>query len=207
MQIILTTTISGLGKLGDIVEVKNGFAKNFLIPNKKAISYNKNNYKLFEAQKEHFEKENQNNIDVANSVKNQIAGSEVIIIENASDDGRLYGSVTSATIAAKINESLKEASLNRNNVILAKPIKDIGLYDVIIEPYSEIKFSVSLIVTRSESEIESLKKSAKDALEKQKAAKKEEERQLAQAKQAKKDQESKEEAVATIQEEAKSEEA
>ncbi|MBL6664722.1 MAG: 50S ribosomal protein L9 [Rickettsiales bacterium] len=208
MQIILTTAISGLGKLGDVVEVKNGYAKNFLIPNKKAISYNKNNYKLFEAQKEQFEKENQNNVDAANSIKSQISGKEVVIIENASDDGRLYGSVTTATIAAKINEDLKDASLGRNDIILATPIKDIGLYNVIIEPYSDIKFSVSLIVTRSESEIDSLKKAAKEANEKAKAEKKKQQEEEQKIKEAnKKAQEAKEQAaeVEEVKEEEKSE--
>lgn len=162
MKIILTTTIQKLGKLGDIVKVKSGYAKNFLIPTKKAISYSANNYKLFEARKDQFEKENQNNVDLANEIKNKISGTEVIIIENSSDDGRLYGSVTSTVIADKINERLKSSSLNRSDIILEKPIKDIGIYKVIIEPYSDIRFSISLIVTRSESEIESLRKNEKE---------------------------------------------
>ena len=166
MKIILTATIQKLGKLGDIVEVKSGYAKNFLIPNKQALPYNANNYKLFEARKEQFEKENQNNIDAANSIKSKVSGQEVIIIENSSDDGRLYGSVTAATIAEKINESLEGTKLSRNDIILEKPIKDIGIYKVVIEPYSDIKFSVSLIITRSESEIEALKKADKESKQK-----------------------------------------
>jgi len=165
MKIILTTTIQKLGKLGDVVTVKSGFAKNFLIPNKKALSFSENNYKLFESRKDQFEKENQNSIDLANSVKTKLSGNEIIILENSSDDGRLYGSVTSSVIADKINADNKGFKLNRSDVILEKPIKEIGLYKVIIEPHSEVRFSVSLIVTRSESEIDSLRKADKAAKE------------------------------------------
>jgi len=182
MKIILTTTIQKLGKLGDIVQVKSGFAKNFLIPSKKAISYSANNYKLFESRKEQFEKENQNNIDLANVIKTKLSGTEVIIIENSSDDGRLYGSVTSSVIADKINEGLKGSKLKRSDVILEKPIKDIGIYHVVVEPYSDVRFSISLIVTRSESEIESLRKAAKEAQERIK----EENREIEKAAKAKK---------------------
>lgn len=174
MKIILTTTISKLGKLGDVVEVKSGYAKNFLIPTKRAICYTKNNFKFFENKKEEFEKENQNNLDKANSLKSKISGKEIIIIENASDDGRLYGSVTSAIIAEKINTEIKDSNLNRNDIILEKPIKDIGLYNVVIEPFSEVRFSITLIITRSESEIEALKKVAKEQKEKSSEAKAEE---------------------------------
>ena len=122
------------------------------------------------------------NIDLANAIKTKLSGTEVIIIENSSDDGRLYGSVTSSVIADKINEGLKGSSLKRSDVILEKPIKDIGIYHVVVEPYSDVRFSISLVVTRSQSEIESLRKAAKEAQERIK----EENREIEKAAQAKK---------------------
>ena len=105
MKIILITSVAKLGKIGDIVEVKDGYAKNFLIPGNKAICFSENNAKIFEDKKQEFEKLNQDSIDNASKVKEAVAKKDIIIIENASDDGRLYGSVSAAVIANKINES------------------------------------------------------------------------------------------------------
>ena len=166
MKIILISTIAKLGKIGDIVEVKNGYAKNFLIPSKKAICFTDNNYKVFEAKKEEFEKEYQNNLDVADRIKAKVAGKDVIIIENASDDGRLYGSVNSAVIATKINEIAEEKSVSRGDIFLEKPIKEIGVYKINVALHADSAFEVRLIVTRSESEIKSLLKNDKKGKEK-----------------------------------------
>ena len=161
MKIILISAVSNLGRIGDVVEVKNGYAKNFLIPNKKAICFTVNNSKIFESRKHEFEQENIKNLDGAAKVKAQIEGKDIIIIENASDDGRLYGSVSSAVIAAKINEIIGEKNVSRADIFLIKPIKEIGVYDVKLNLHSELAFSVRLIVTRSESEIEALIKASK----------------------------------------------
>lgn len=161
MKVILITAVSSLGKIGDVVEVKNGYAKNFLIPSKKAICFTPNNNKIFETRKHEFEQANLKNLDVAGKVKAKIAGKDVVIIENASDDGRLYGSVSSAIIAAKINEIIAEKLVSRADIFLKKPIKEIGVYEVRINLHSESVFDVRLIVTRSESEIEALLKADK----------------------------------------------
>jgi large subunit ribosomal protein L9 len=161
MKIILIATVSKVGKIGDVIEVKNGYAKNFLIPNKKAICFTTNNYKIFETKKHEFEQENLKNLSVAEKVKAQISGKDVVVIENASDDGRLYGSVNSAVIAAKINEVIGEKLVSRADIFLKKPIKEIGLYEVKLNLHSEIALDVRLIVTRSESEIEALLKAEK----------------------------------------------
>lgn len=161
MKIILIATVSNLGKIGDVIEVKNGYAKNFLIPNKKAICFTTNNYKIFETRKQEFEQENLKNLSVAEKVKVQISGKDVVVIENASDDGRLYGSVNSAVIAAKINEVIGEKLVSRADIFLKKPIKEIGLYEVKLNLHSEVALDVRLIVTRSESEIEALLKAEK----------------------------------------------
>jgi large subunit ribosomal protein L9 len=158
MKIILISAVSNLGKIGDVVEVKNGYAKNFLIPTKKAICFTINNYKIFEEKKHEFEQQNLNSLDSSNKVKAKISGKNVVVIENASDDGRLYGSVTSAVIATKINDMIKEKLVSRTDVFLKKPIKEIGVYEVKLNLHSEVSFDVCVIVTRSESEIEALLK-------------------------------------------------
>lgn len=166
MKIILISAVSNLGKIGEVVEVKNGYAKNFLIPNKKAICFTVNNYKIFESKKHEFEQENQKNLEGASSVKDKIAGKDVIIIENASDDGRLYGSVNSAIIATKINEIVGGKFISRTDIFLKKPIKEIGIYSIKLTPHSEVSFDVRLIVSRSESEIAALLKAEKKAADK-----------------------------------------
>lgn len=167
MKIILTAAISKLGAIGDVVEVKNGYAKNFLIPSKKAICFTVNNYKAFDSKRKEFEQADQKGLELANKVKDQIAGKDVVIIENASDDGRLYGSVNSANIASKINEIIGQKAASRANVFLKKPIKEIGVYEVALNLHSSVEITARLIVTRSESEINALlkadKKSAKSS--------------------------------------------
>lgn len=166
MKIILISTVASLGKIGDVVEVKNGYAKNFLIPNKQAICFTENNFKIFESKKSEFEQESSNKVDAANAVKDKVIGNNIVIIENASDDGRLYGSVNAPVIAAKINEFVKSNIISRNDITLERPIKDIGVYKVTVTPHSEVSFVVKLIVTRSESEIELLLKAEKTGVKK-----------------------------------------
>lgn len=158
MKVILIARVAKLGSIGNIVNVKDGFARNFLIPQKKAIFYSEANYKIFESKKQHFEAENQKHTSVAEANQEKLVGKDVVIIENASDDGRLYGSVSTATIADKINALIgtKEAVVSRVNIFLSKPIKEIGVYDVKVDLYSGIIANVRVIVTRSESEIASL---------------------------------------------------
>ena len=161
MKIILISTIPSLGKIGDVVRVRDGYAKNFLVPNKKALCFNASNYKVFESKKHEFEQENQKNLETATKIKGQIIGKDVVIIQNASDDGRLYGSVNSSVIAAKINEIIGEKIISRADIFLKRPIKEIGIYEVKITPHSEVGFDVRLIVSRSESEIDALLKAEK----------------------------------------------
>ena len=156
MKVILISKIANLGGIGEIVVVKNGYGKNFLIPNKKAILYSASNYKLFESKRKEFEEENTKNLSISEKIKEQIIGKDIIIIENASDDGRLYGSVTTSLIASKINEILGQKALSRANIFLIKPIKEIGLYDVRLNLHSDVDAKLRVIVTRSESEIEIL---------------------------------------------------
>lgn len=160
MKIILTAAAPRLGKIGDVVEVKNGYAKNFLIPQKKAICFTPNNYKIFEEKKHEFEQENAKNLEGASKVKAKINGKDILIIQNASDDGRLYGSVNSSLIASKLNELAGEKSISRNQIFLKKSIKEIGLYEAVVNLHSDVAANIRLIVTRSESEVDALLKAA-----------------------------------------------
>jgi large subunit ribosomal protein L9 len=175
MKIILTSTVSGLGKVGDTIEVKNGHAKNFLIPAGKAICYSENNVKRFEENRSDYEKASSDLLDLANHVKNQFIGKNLVIIENASDDGRLYGSVNSVVIAAKINEEVKKDIVKKTDIVLTKPIKEIGVYEIVLEVHPESAFTIKLVVSRLESEVNNLlkafEKQQKDEAKKEAAEK------------------------------------
>lgn len=166
MKVILTAAVSGLGKIGDVVEVKNGYARNFLIPNKKAICSTLNNRKIFELKKAEFEQANQSHVELATKVKNKIFGKDIIIIENASDDGRLYGSVNSSVIADAVNKIYGEKVVVRSEIFLAKPIKEIGIYKARLAAHSDVEFDLRLVVARSESEVDSVLKAEKEAAKK-----------------------------------------
>ncbi len=156
MKIILTSRVSGLGQVGDIVEVKNGYAKNFLIPSDKAIVLTKNNEKAFEEKRKEYEKASDNIKQIAQSAKTKLLAKNIVIIENASDDGRLYGSVNSALIAKKISEYLGDDAISKNDVVLEKPIKEIGVHKIKVDLHSDVEFFITLVISRSESEVEAV---------------------------------------------------
>jgi large subunit ribosomal protein L9 len=156
MKVILIDALPKVGKIGDVVVVKNGYAKNFLIPNKKAICFSEENYKAFESKKHEFEQESLKRLDGASKIKALTEGKNIIIIENASDDGRLYGSVNSALIANKINEVIGEKLVEKSAIFLNKPIKEIGIYEAKLVMHSDLTIAVKLVVSRSESEAQAL---------------------------------------------------
>ncbi len=179
MKLILTARVSKLGQIGEVVEVKNGYAKNFLIPSKKAICFTVNNQKIFEAKRAEFEKANEDNQVLAKKLKEKLVGKDIIVIESASDDGRLYGSVSSSVIASKINDVLGAKSVSRSNVFLKKPIKEIGVYQVSLELHSDVELECRVIVTRSESEIDALLKADLKAKKKAEQGEEKEEKSAA----------------------------
>lgn len=165
MKVILTARVSNLGQIGEVVEVKNGYAKNFLVPSKRAICFTPNNQKVFESKRVEFEQANDDNLAAAKKIKDKLAGKDIIVIESASDDGRLYGSVSSTVIAAKINDIVGSKTVSRADIFLRKPIKEIGVYPVKLDLHSDVDLEVRVIVTRSESEVEALLKAAKNDAE------------------------------------------
>jgi large subunit ribosomal protein L9 len=156
MKLILTSRVSNLGTVGDVVEVKNGYGKNFLIPQKKAMCFTVNSRALFEAKKQGFENQNQKNIDSSNQIQNKISNQTIFIIQNASDDGRLYGSVNTSAITKKINELLGSNLIAKTNIFLKKPIKEVGIYSVKLDLHSDVVFEMKLVVAKTESEAETL---------------------------------------------------
>ena len=156
MKVILIDALPKLGKIGDVIVVKNGYAKNFLIPNKKAICFTEENYKSFESKKHEFEQESIARLEGASKIKALTEGKNIIIIENASDDGRLYGSVNSSLIASKINELIGEKLVEKSAIFLNKPIKETGIYEAKLALHSELSISVKLVVSRTESEAQAL---------------------------------------------------
>jgi large subunit ribosomal protein L9 len=161
MKVILISKVANLGNIGDIANVRDGYAKNFLIPQKKAIFYSVANYKVFEAKKQQFEAENQKNLSGAESNQQKLNNKIITIVGNASDDGRLYGSITTATVAAKVNYILgmannAQGAVTRIDIILKKPIKDIGVHNVKVDLYSGVVANIKVVVGRSDSEAETL---------------------------------------------------
>ena len=153
MEIILLERIEKLGAIGDVVTVKDGYARNFLLPNKKALRSNKANLEIFEANRERLEKENAERRTEAEKDAGSIEGTELVLIRAASNTGQLYGSVTVRDIVKGLNE--KEGSeIAKSMVVLEKPIKDLGMHDVKIRLHPEVVVTVKANVARSDDEAE-----------------------------------------------------
>lgn len=159
MKVILKSKIKKLGNIGDIVEVKDGYAKNMLIPNGLALFYTDKNYEAFKIKKAEIEKENQENKAKAEELKDKILAKEIILIENAGDDGKLYGSITGMKLANVINSLLKlDNAVKKSNVSLKEAIKNIGKYEIVLSLHPEVSFDKIVIVARSKEEANKIKK-------------------------------------------------
>ena len=146
MQIILLESLSKLGKAGEIVNVKDGFAKNYLIPQKKAVVANKKNKLNLEAKMSHISENNQNKTEEAKKLKSKIDGKTLKIDMEANDDGRLYGAITKKFIVEQVKQSLS-VDLHTESIILT-PIKSIGDYELKLRLYDEIKASIRLVISK-----------------------------------------------------------
>ncbi len=152
MQVILLQRIGRLGQMGDIVNVKDGFARNFLLPQKKALRATKENLAVFEGQRSQLEAANLEHKKDAEAVSAKLDGQTFIAIRSAGDTGQLYGSVSTRDIAEVIETG--GFTINRNQVILDKPIKTLGLHAVLVQLHPEVEVSVTLNVARSTDEAE-----------------------------------------------------
>ena len=152
MQIILLERIEKLGHIGDVVTVKDGYARNFLLPNKKALRANEANRKLFEAQRADIEKRNAEAKAAAEAQSGDVEGKTVVLIRAASNAGHLYGSVSVRDIADGLIAD--GAKVNKGQVILERPIKSTGIFDVRIALHPEVSVNVKVNVARSPDEAE-----------------------------------------------------
>ena len=152
MDVILLERVEKLGSIGDVVTVKNGFARNFLLPNKKALRANESNRKLFEANRARIETDNASKRGDAEIASKDVDGKSVILIRQASNVGALYGSVSARDIVEALDA--EGAKVLKSQVILGKPIKNIGLHDVRVALHPEVNVTVKVNVARSPEEAE-----------------------------------------------------
>ena len=152
MDVILLERIEKLGNMGDVVTVKPGFARNFLIPQEKALRATKANKARFEAEREYLEQRNAENREQAARDGQSIDGTQVVMIRRAGDTGQLYGSVSARDIFESLSE--KGVSVKRNQITIEKPIKTLGIHDVSIRLHAEVTVPVTVNVARSEDEAE-----------------------------------------------------
>ncbi|MBV7260121.1 50S ribosomal protein L9 [Erythrobacter crassostreae] len=152
MDIILLERVEKLGTIGDVVTVKDGYARNFLLPQKKALRANNANKAVFEANRERLEKENAERRTVAEAAGSKVEGAEVVLIRAASNAGQLYGSVNVRDMVAGLVEQGHE--VDKKQVIMGAPIKVIGMHDVTVALHPEVHVIVKANVARSDDEAE-----------------------------------------------------
>lgn len=153
MQIILLERIEKLGAIGDVVTVKDGYARNYLLPNKKALRSNEANRKLFEANRAKIEADNAARRADAEKVAGSVDGAKVILIRQASNAGQLYGSVSVRDIVEALHEA-GHTGVTKAMVVLERPIKSLGLVSVRVNLHPEVAVSVEVNVARSPDEAE-----------------------------------------------------
>lgn len=152
MDVILMERIEKLGQMGDVVKVKPGFARNYLLPQKKALRATKENMAFFETQRSQLEAENLERRSEAESVAGKLDGMSVTLIRQAGDSGQLYGSVTARDVAESVTEG--GVTIDRRQVVLDKVIKVLGLHPIKVRLHPEVIVTVTANVARSEEEAE-----------------------------------------------------
>ncbi|MCL6678386.1 50S ribosomal protein L9 [Sphingomonas sp. RG327] len=152
MEVILLERVEKLGHIGDVVNVKNGFARNYLLPNKKALRANESNRKLFEANRAKIEADNAERRSAAEKDSTKVDGKTVQLIRQASNTGQLYGSVSARDIVEALESD--GATVTKSQVVLARPIKAIGMHEVKIALHPEVAVTVHVNVARSPEEAE-----------------------------------------------------
>ncbi|MCR9156115.1 MAG: 50S ribosomal protein L9 [Rhodobacteraceae bacterium] len=152
MQVILLERVAKLGQMGDVVDVKPGFARNYLLLQGKALTASKENIASFETQKAQLEAQNLETKKEAEAMADKLGGQQFIVIRQASDGGNLYGSVTTRDAADVATE--EGFTLDRKQVIIRSPIKVLGLHEVEVHLHPEVMVTISLNVARSPEEAE-----------------------------------------------------
>ena len=152
MEVILLERVEKLGAIGDVVKVKDGFARNYLLPNKKALRANEANRKVFESNRAKIEEDNASRRTDAEKASKGIDGKTVQLIRQASNTGQLYGSVSARDIVELLDA--EGAKVTKSQVVLDRPIKAIGMHEVKIALHPEVAVTVKVNVARSPEEAE-----------------------------------------------------
>ena len=170
MQVILLERVAKLGQMGDVVDVKSGYARNFLLPQKKALSASKANIASFEAQKVQLEANNLETRKEAQALGDKLDGQQFIVIRQASDGGNLYGSVTTRDAADAA--TAEGFTVDRKQIVITQPIKELGLHDVHVVLHPEVEATIHLNVARSveEAELQASGKSIQELAAEEEAA-------------------------------------
>jgi large subunit ribosomal protein L9 len=150
MEVILLERVEKLGAIGDVVKVKDGFARNYLLPRKKALRANEANRKVFEANRAKIEEDNANRRADAEKSSKSVDGKTVQLIRQASNTGQLYGSVSARDIVDAL--AAEGAHVTKSQVVLDRPIKAIGMHEVKIALHPEVSVTVKVNVARSPEE-------------------------------------------------------
>ena len=160
LEIILLERIENLGQMGDLVKVRNGYARNYLLPQKKALRATKDYLAYFESQRANLEKLNAEKRKEAEKLAKKVEGLKVVVVRHASEGGQLYGSVTSRDIAEAITVQGKQ-EVGRGQVYLNQGFKTIGLFPVTVALHPEVKVEVTVNIARSEEEAKIQEKTGK----------------------------------------------
>ena len=150
MEVILLERVEKLGAIGDVVTVKNGFARNYLLPNKKALRANESNRKVFEANRAKIEADNADRRTEAEAASKTVDGKSVQLIRQASNVGHLYGSVSARDIVEALEA--EGAKVTKSQVVLDRPIKALGVHEVRVALHPEVSVTVKVNVARSPEE-------------------------------------------------------
>jgi large subunit ribosomal protein L9 len=170
MEVILLERVAKLGQMGEVVTVKDGYARNYLLPQKKALRVNDANLRTFEAQKAQLEARNLETKKEAEALAARLDGQRYVIIRSASDAGALYGSVTPRDAADAAAEA--GITVDRRQVQMTKPIKELGLHEVLVVLHPEVEVTIVLNVARSveEAELQASGKSIQELAAEEEAA-------------------------------------
>jgi len=150
MEIVLLERVEKLGQMGDVVTVKNGYARNFLLPHGKALRANKGNLEIFEKQRVQLEADNLARKDEAAAVAEKLNGETVVLIRAASDSKQLYGSVSTQDLSRVVTEA--GFKIDRKQVVMDKVLKTLGLHEVRIRLHPEVEAKIVVNIARSQDE-------------------------------------------------------
>lgn len=152
MKVVLLERVEKLGTIGDVVSVKDGFARNFLLPRSKALRATAANLKVFESQRAQIEARNAEAKSQSEKAGEKLDGQTYVMIRSAGDSGQLYGSVSGRDVAEAIQA--EGGKVDRSQVVLDKPIKTLGLHDVKVRLHAEVVVNVTINIARSADEAE-----------------------------------------------------